>query len=146
MRLKGLLMIFVCTASLLAVGQDESAVQSRIAALEKAWNQAYKMADRKALDALLDDHIVLVNDDGSMQNKAEFLASISPSNPQGQQVTPESITVNVFGNAATATGIFRAKGTEGGKSYLRRERFVDTWVYEDGRWRCAAASATTVRH
>jgi len=77
MRLTGFLMAFVCAASLLIVGQDDSAsgVQSRIVALEKAWNQAYKLGDRKALDALLDDHIVLVNDDGSMQTKAEFLAS-----------------------------------------------------------------------
>ena len=42
--------------------------------LEQAWNQAYKLADRKALDQLLDDKIVIVNDDGSMQDKSEFLA------------------------------------------------------------------------
>src|SRR5260370_220505 len=100
MRLTGFLMAFVCAASLLIVGQDDSAsdVQSRIVALEKAWNQAYKLGDRKALDALLDDHIVLVNDDGSMQTKGEFLASINKSDSQEQQVTPESITVHVYGN------------------------------------------------
>jgi ketosteroid isomerase-like protein len=146
MRQTGLLMVFVCVASLFVMGQDDSSVQSKIIALEKAWNQAYKLGDRKALDALLDDHIVLVNDDGSMQTKAEFLASINPSNSQEQQVTPESITVHVYGNAATATGIFRAKGVEGGKPYVRRERFVDTWIYVEGKWRCAAASATTVLH
>ncbi len=148
MKLTGLVMACVLTASSLAMGQDESAydVQSRIVALEKAWNQAYKLADRKALDALLDDQIVLVNDDGSMQNKAEFLASLNQSNAQEQQVTPESISVHVYGNAAVATGVFRAKGVEGGKPYLRRERFVDTWIYRSGKWRCAATSATTVLH
>jgi ketosteroid isomerase-like protein len=140
-------MALVCSATLLALGQDDtSATQSRIVALEKAWNQAYKLGDRKALDELLDDKIVIVNDDGSMQNKAEFLASIKKSNSQEQQVTPESINVHVYGNSATATGVFRAKGTEGGKAYLRRERFVDTWVYQNGKWQCAAASATTVIH
>jgi ketosteroid isomerase-like protein len=148
MRQTVLLLACVCAASLFTMAQDDaiSGVQSRIVALEKAWNQAYKLGDRKALDALLDDQIVLVNDDGSMQNKAEFLASIGPSNSQEQQVTPESITVHVYGNAATATGIFRAKGSEGGRPYVRRERFVDTWIYQDGKWRCAAASATTVMH
>jgi len=148
MKLTGLVMACLLTVSRLAVGQDESPsdVQSRIVALEKAWNQAYKLADRKALDALLDDQIVLVNDDGSLQNKAEFLASLNQSNTQEQQVTPESISVHVFGNAAVATGVFRAKGVEGGKSYLRRERFVDTWIYRSGKWRCAATSATTVLH
>lgn len=147
MRLSCFLIALVGSAALLAVGQDDtSATQSRIVALEKAWNQAYKLGDRKALDELLDDQIVIVNDDGSMQNKAEFLASIKKSNSQEQQVTPESINVHVYGNSATATGVFRAKGTEGGKAYLRRERFVDTWVYQNGKWQCAAASATTVVH
>src|SRR5579862_1607993 len=113
MRLSGFLMAFVCSATLFAAGQDDtSATQSRIVALEKAWNQAYKLGDRKALDELLEDRIVIVNDDGSMQNKAEFLASIKKSNSQEQQVTPESINVHVYGNSATATGVFRAKGTE----------------------------------
>jgi ketosteroid isomerase-like protein len=145
MKLTGFLLVFVCVAGVFAVGEDEAGAQSRIVALEKAWNQAYKLGDRKALDELLDERIVIVNDDGSLQNKADFLSSIKKSNSQEQQVTPESITVHVYGNAATATGVFRAKGTEGGKSYLRRERFVDTWVNKDGRWQCAAASATTIR-
>ena len=114
MRLIAFLTAFVCAASLLVVGQDDSAtgVQSRIVALEKAWNQAYKMGDRKALDALLDDQIVLVNDDGSMQNKAEFLASISPSNSQEQQVTPESITVHVYGRRRQRLGYFEPRASK----------------------------------
>jgi ketosteroid isomerase-like protein len=146
MRFVALLMFLVCALPLLVAAQDDSyrATQSRIIALEKAWNQAYKLADRKALDELLDDQVVIVNDDGSIQDKGEFLASIKKSNAQEQQVTPESITVHVFGNAATAIGIFRAKGTEGGKPYVKRERFLDTWIYKDGRWRCAAAGAITV--
>ena len=98
--------------------ESDPATQSKIVALEKAWNQAYKFADRKALDELLDDQLVLVNDDGTIQGKSEFLASIKKS-IQEQQVTPESITVHVFGNAAAATGVFRAKGVEAGKPYIK---------------------------
>ena len=148
MRFVAWLMTFVCVTPLLVSAQDDSdgATQSKIVALEKAWNQAYKLADRKALNELLDDQLVLVNDDGSVQDKGEFLASIKKSNSQEQQVTPESIAVHVYGNAATATGVFRAKGVEGGKPYLKRERFLDTWIYKDGRWRCATAAAITVAH
>ena len=73
MRQTGLLMVFVCAASLFVMGQDDSSVQSKVIALEKAWNQAYKAGDTKALDGILDDQIVLINDDGSIQTKAEFL-------------------------------------------------------------------------
>lgn len=146
MRFSGLLMALVCAAALFVPAQEdnEHLVQSKIIALEKAWNQAYKLADKRALDRILDDHIVLINDDGSQQTKADFLASVKKSNSQEQQVAPESMNVKVFGNTAISTGIFRAKGVEAGKPYVRRERFVDTWIYKGGNWVCVATNATPV--
>jgi len=125
---------------------QEDAVRGKIVALEKAWNQAYKVGDKHALSDLLDDHIVLINDDGSTQTKHEFLDSIKVTNSQEQQVAPESITVHVFGDTAIATGVFRATGVEGGKHYTRRERFVDTWVMKNGKWVCVATNATPILH
>jgi hypothetical protein len=29
---------------------------------------------------------------------------------------------------------------------VRRERFVDTWVYKSGKWVCVATNATPVLH
>ena len=152
MKSAGLLVVLLCVMAVFAKAQDasDSATKSKIVALEGAWNQAYKSGDAKALDTLLDNGIVLVNDDGSMQTKAEFLASVKPSGTQAgsqeQQVAPESMSVHVFGSTAIATGIFRAKGVAGGKSYVRRERFIDTWVYKDGRWICVATDATPILH
>jgi ketosteroid isomerase-like protein len=137
-------------ASICASGQEsDAAVKSKVIALEKLWNQAYKSGDTKALDSILDDGIVLVNDDGSVQTKAEFLASVkspAPATAQQQQVSPESFNVHVYGNVAIATGIMRVKGEEGGKSYSRRERFVDTWLFKRGNWVCVGTDATPVVH
>jgi ketosteroid isomerase-like protein len=124
--------------------------KSKIIALEQLWNQAYKSADTKALDSILDDGIVLLNDDGSVQTKKEFLLSVKPATPlpaaQQQQVEPESMTVHVYGNVAIATGVMRVKGVESGKSYNRRERFVDTWLFKRGSWVCVGTDATPVLH
>ena len=128
-----------------ALAQDNVSVESKIVAIEKAWNQAYKLRDKKALGEILHDSIVLVNDDGSLQSKTVFLSSVDAAKPSDQQqAEPESITVHVFGDVAIATGIFREKGVENGKAYLRRNRFVDTWVSHNGSWVCVAASATPV--
>jgi ketosteroid isomerase-like protein len=143
-----LLLALICAPSLLVLAQNDtnSGVQSKIIALEKAWNQAYKLGDTRALQEILDDQIVLINDDGSIQTKAEFLASVQPAKSQEQQVAPESMSVRVFGNTAIATGVFRAKGVESGKPYARRERFVDTWIDKAGKWSCIATNATPVLH
>ena len=65
----------LCGSAMLVTAQDDggAAVLSKIIALEKAWNQAYKAGDIRALDSILDNEIVLINDDGSVQSKAQFL-------------------------------------------------------------------------
>ena len=151
MRCSGILVIFLWLAGVLSLAETaDQAIKSKVAALEQLWNQAYKSADTKALDSILDDAIVLVNDDGSVQTKAEFLASVkssaSQASAQQQQVAPESLNVAVYGNVAIATGVMRVKGVEGGRSYTRRERFVDTWLLKHGNWVCIGTNATPVQH
>ena len=66
------LILGLCIALVLVAADEdrEAGVRSKIVALEKAWNQAYKLGDTKSLDALLDDHVVLINDDGSTQARS----------------------------------------------------------------------------
>jgi len=130
-----------------AMAQENGAVESRIVAMEKAWNQAYKFRDKKALGQMLDDSMVLVNGEGLLRSKGLFLASFDAAKSVDQQQDfPESISVQVFGDVAIATGVFREKGVQNGKSYIRRSRFVDTWISSNGSWKCVAASATPMLH
>ena len=145
-----LFILLLLTTAICGFAQEsDSSTKSKITALEQLWNQAYKAGDIKALDSILDNRIILVNDDGSVQTKKEFLASLNSNSAQSsqeQQVSPESLAVHVFGTTAIATGVMRVKGTEGGKPYTRRERFVDTWVYKGGNWVCVGTDATPVLH
>ncbi len=138
----------VCALGLIASAQESSnaSVEGKIIALEKLWNQAYKSGDTKALDSILDDSIVLINDDGSIQTKKEFLPTVKATNAQEQQVAPEFLKVYVHGAVAIATGVLRVKGVEAGKSYTRRERFVDTWLHKGDNWVCIASNATPIVH
>ena len=119
--------------------------ESKVIAMESAWNQAYKARDGKALGTMLDDSIVLVNDDGTLQSKNEFLTGVHTAKlSANQQGNPESIKVRFFGNVAIATGVFRQSGFENGKAFVRRNRFVDTWIHNGNSWQCVAASATPI--
>jgi ketosteroid isomerase-like protein len=145
-----LISVTMLAVSVCAQSDSDAAVRLKIIALEQLWNQAYKSGDVKALDSILDDTVVLVNDDGSMQTKAEFLASVKSSisqpSAQRQQVAPESLAVNGFGKVGVATGVMRGKGVENGKPYTRRERLVDTWLKRANHWVCVATNATPVLH
>ena len=89
---------------------------------------------------------ILVEDDGSLKTKAQFLESVKLSNGNQEQVAPESLTVRVFGKTAIAIGVIAVKATKGGKSVVHRERFIDTWINKNGSWVCIATDATPITH
>jgi len=116
----------------------------RVLALEKAWNLALEEKNTKALDMLLANTMVSVDIDGSISSRSEFLASIKSPDYQPSQAVTEQSTVQVYGDAAVVVGIFRVKGTEKGKPYTHRERFVDTWIKMNGTWQCVVTTSTLI--
>jgi ketosteroid isomerase-like protein len=130
--------------------EPESAIKSKIAAFEQSWYDALKIRDTKAIDAILDSRVLLVNDDGSVQTKGDFLASMKQSfalpAAQQEQVLSYSLNVKVFGTTAVAIGEMWIKGVERGRPYLRHERFLDTWKYGNGSWTIVGTEATPVLH
>lgn len=130
----------------LAVAQQKSLDDEggRVLAFETAWNHALEAKDTKALDMILANTFVVIDSDGSVSSKSEFLASIKAPDYQPSQAVTEQSNVQVYGNAAVVLGIFRVKGTEKGKPYVHRERFVDTWVKMNGTWQCVASAGTRI--
>jgi ketosteroid isomerase-like protein len=137
---------FLSLAVLLAAAHQNSNSDEagRILALENLWNRALEQKDTKALDMLLANTMASVDTDGSVQSKSEFLASIKAPDYQPSQVTIEHTNVQVYGDAAVVIGIFRVKGTDKGRSFVHRERFVDTWIKTNGSWQCVVTTSNLI--
>jgi ketosteroid isomerase-like protein len=131
-----------------ASGQDTgvAGAKSNILALENAWDQAQERGDAKALAALFDNALIFVDYDGKLLTKAEYLARVKSNDTHMVQIVAEQMSVQVFGNTAIVVGTYRVKGVENGNPYLRRGRFVDTWVLTGGHWICVAAATTPILH
>ena len=141
--------LMLLVASLLAAQNTSStdSEEGRILALETAWNHAEERKDTKALDELLAGNLVYTDYDGTFLDKAAFLASVNVPSLHPEQIVNESMSAHVYGNsAAVVTGIYREKGTNKGKPYLRRGRFTDTWVNQNGTWLCVASQSTLISH
>jgi len=143
--------IFLSIAILLSAAVPAAAQQNsasdeggRIQALEIAWNHALEAKDTQALGKLFANTFLSVDIDGSLQSKSEFLASIKAPDYQPSQAVTEQSSVQVYGDSAVVVGVFRVKGTEKGKPYLHRERFVDTWIKLNGNWQCVATTSTLI--
>ncbi len=140
-------MLLLSTIAIPALAAQKDAdpdaqARSQVLSLERLWNQAYKAGDTKALAQILDNSLVLVEDDGSLKTKGEFLASIKGPTANEEQVAPESLTVRVFDKTAIAIGVIAVKAKQNGKTVIRRERFIDTWMNRNGTWVCIATYAT----
>jgi ketosteroid isomerase-like protein len=137
-----MLLFFVTSAA--AQQSSMSDEGGRVLALESAWNHALEAKDSKALDMLLANTFVSIDIDGSISSKSEFLASIKSPDYQPSQAVTEQSSVQVYGDVAVVVGVFRIKGTEKGKPYVHRERFVDTWIKLNGAWQCVATTSTLI--
>jgi len=144
MRGKILALVMACLLSLLARTQDQANrdAVSKVLALEAAWNSAEENGDIRALGMIFDDSLLYVDEDGSLQNKARFLAHIKEVGGPLQSLVTETISVHVYGDTAVVVGNYHAKGTHRGKPYQKNGRFIDTWVFKKGTWVCVAAQAT----
>ena len=139
-----------CLAALVAAAVSFAPAQNtgddagRIQALELAWNHALEAKDANALDMLLASTMISADIDGSIMNKNEFLASIKSPDYQPSQAVTEQSSVQMYRYAAVVAGIFRVKGSDKGKPYLHRERFLDTWIKINGTWQCVATTAALI--
>ena len=136
------ILLFACAGPSVAFAQGEADVRSKIVALENVWNRAAEVNDIDALGAILDDAFVYVDPSGRLLTKVEVLAEVKASH--GIRVTSESMVVHLHGDTAVVTGIYTMKGTEHGRVFARRSRFVDTWRSKSGVWVSIASLATPI--
>ena len=144
--LPAILLVLTAMAWAAQTPAQPDAEQTKILALENAWNRAEETKDSKVLETLLDPTLVYIDYDGSLMDKAQFIASIKQSALHPEQIVNESMSAHVYAGSAVVTGVYREKGMNHGKPYLRRGRFTDTWVYRDNAWVCVASQSTLILH
>jgi len=119
-----------------------SADEIQIRQLERAWNQAEMKQEVGAVDNLVADSLVYTDYDGSFMNKKEYLKWIVAPDQKADHLYDEGLNVQVYGDAAVVSGIYRESGTNKGKPYTIRSRYTDTWIKRNSVWQCVASQST----
>jgi len=125
--------------------QAHNDVESKLLAMENAWNLAQKDHDAKALEALVAETFVNTDWDGTVSNKAQFLADAKDTAFKFESVGNTNVSVFIYGNAAVVAGTYHTTGTHNGKAFDSHGRFTDTWVQIDGKWKCVASATTHIQ-
>ena len=118
--------------------------ESKIIVLERLLRvEALASKDLSVLSSFLSEEIVLVRMDGRTQKKAEFIAELESG--AAMRCTVADVVVRIHGRTATATGLFEISGVERGKPFLRRGRFLDTWLNQSRLWFIIASLSVPAR-
>lgn len=140
------LLIILLLAGARAAAQvpDIKSQKSKLIALENAWNQAQIHRDGKALDTLVGEKFVYTDTDGTVMNRARFIADVEDPTYQATVVSNSDVEVYFYPGVAVVTGAYHAKGKSRGKPYDHHGRFTDTWIFVDGYWQCVASHTNLV--
>lgn len=117
--------------SSIAFGQyKKGSVEDQLIQLDKAWTFAELKGDKKAAAELVAEDYAGITQQGTPQNKAQYLASLAPN---ADFVKSDDYQVRIFGNMAIMTH----RGTVEG---VRNIKFRSThiWMKRGGKWRIVA--------
>jgi ketosteroid isomerase-like protein len=132
------------SAAPLPQDKSENPDEIQIRQLERAWNQAEAKQEVKEVSSLLAETLAYTDYDGTFMNKADYMKWVVAPQQKADHLYDEGLSVQVYGNAAVATGIYRESGTNKGKKYVIRSRFTDTWIRSGGVWQCVASHSTLI--
>ena len=145
---KHFIFLFLLLSGLLMArdpANDANADASKLIALENAWNQAQLHHDAKALNNLVSDGFVYTDYDGTVMNKAEFLADLKDPNYHATLIANDEARVISYSNAAIVVGTYHSKGTYKRQPFEHYGRFTDTWVYQNNKWQCVASHTNLIK-
>jgi hypothetical protein len=142
------LLCFWLLSSLLMAGDaanDVTADASRLIALENAWNQAQLHHDSKAVSNLIADGFIYTDYDGTVMNKAQFLADLKDPDYRATLIANDEARVVSYVNAAIVFGTYHSKGTYKRQPFEHYGRFTDTWLYMNNKWQCVASHTNLIK-
>jgi ketosteroid isomerase-like protein len=123
-----------------------AAVEAEVRKLATDAAAAIAKNDVAALDKLYADNYMLVNLDGSVQNKAERLASFKSGETKFESFAYDEISVrsNPEGTGAVVIARATAKGMNKGKPVESLVRVTQVWTKTKDGWRQASGHATSI--
>lgn len=119
-------------------------VQEQLKKLEEEWAQAFIKRDAAALQRILADDYILIDQDGTVGNKASMIADVTSGEIIFESIKFDKLTVRVYGSVAIITGDEIVRIRDGEKSSTDGLRFTDVFALRGGRWQAVSSQFVAV--
>jgi ketosteroid isomerase-like protein len=124
-------------------GQDDSKTREgrEVFAAVTRWADAVRGRDRKALDEIFAEELIVTAIDGTTRGKSDEIGILTSGSTQISSVNNEDLKVRVFGRAALVTGSVKLVFVDGDNERSLALRYTAVFVKENGMWRLAAVQS-----
>lgn len=122
----------------------EGDLKAEILRADEERNQALQKGDVPALAEIYSDDLVYTNARGEVLTKAQHLADFKNRNLGFQSFKHSDVQVHLFGEMGAVTGLSTSAVVYQGKVSSSPRRFLNVFVKQGGRWRCAVHFETPV--
>jgi ketosteroid isomerase-like protein len=128
--------------ALAEAGQRVKSDQETLMELEREWDAAFRRNDVKFIASILADEFIATYDDGTRADKAKELELAANFNQQIDSSSLDEFTIHTFRDTAVVWFTLRLVGPMQGRRVEIAYRYLDVWVFRDGRWLCVASQST----
>ncbi len=126
------------------VAEPGGDVDKELRRLEREWASGIANRDRAAVDRILADDIIVTDPVGRTWDKARYLAELSTNAWGIDSYELTDISIRVYARAAVVTGQAMVKTNASNPSGTGPYRVTNTYILQEGRWRCVASHNSSV--
>ena len=119
--------------------------ESLIYEYEMRLTTAEKLSDEEALNALLSDDFLGVNQMGMRVDKKAFIGGLCADGFRFESLEIEDLNIRFAGQTVIVIGRSIYNAVVGEQTFGGTAQFIDTWVVEDGQWKLFTVSVTPER-
>jgi hypothetical protein len=116
--------------------------EAAVLQIESETVAAYLKGDAEKLDRIWADEYGSFLPNGAVLAKPDYLAGLRSGRIHYDVLEVESLTVQVFGHFASASGRARVKGQDGSVTFNGLDGFLTVYHLWDGRWQAITTHAS----
>lgn len=143
-RCSVVLMVMLAATTIASTSQSAGDEQ-RLTQIERDWAQAMVKGDVGFMERTAHPDYTFVSPDGRLVTRSEDIADLKSGAFKAESASVLDLKVRIYGgDTAVVTGRNVLKGTYKGQDVSGEYLFTDTFLKDQGEWRCVATQSTRV--
>jgi uncharacterized protein (TIGR02246 family) len=121
-------------------------IETEWSSLEDRRCAALIQGDVARLAELLSDDLLWTHSSARQDTKSSFLAALGEGSTRYLEIERSEEKIRVRGDVAVVTGVADMRAIVKDEEKVLRNRYLNVWTREDGRWRMLAWQSTAAPH